>query len=378
MNMRRKQSIRASGFTLLEMMIALTLGLIVIGSAVQLFSKGMELTFLVSQRAEMQQNGRAAVGLLAKDISLAGAGLPTGGVALPTGTATAPIYGCDQVRCYVSGVTPAGVAYPNRQLYGVLPGDGFGIPMTAGGTNTDIISVAYSDPSSPLSLGYTITAFGANGTSITVAPPVPMPNPPVPTLQDPAVGIKVGDLILVTNNGLPAVGEVTGILGNQINFADLDRLNINQSTAPGGNMKTICNPCGAVPPPPAPPPTATRILVITYYLDIPPGPDGLRFTADDLPPRLMRQVNGQTAVPVADQIGDLQFSYDIFDDTLGTDTSNLADAGMSIGKSPNQIRKVNIVSMTTRSSMHGKVGYQGLDLATSVSVRDMSFRDRYQ
>jgi prepilin-type N-terminal cleavage/methylation domain-containing protein len=376
--MRRKQSIQANGFTLLEMMIALSLGLIVIGSAVQLFSKGMELTFLVSQRAEMQQNGRAAVGLLAKDISLAGAGLPTGGVALPTGSARAPIYGCDQVKCYVSGVTPAGIAYPNNQLYGVVPGDGMGIPMSAGGANTDVITIVYSDPTSPLSLGYTITAFGANGTSITVAPPSPMPTPPIPTLLDPAVGIKVGDLILVTNNGLPAVGEVTGIIGNLISFSDLDRLNVNQSTAPGGNMKTICTPCGAVPPPPAVAPTATRISVITYYLDIPTGPDGLRYTADDLPPRLMRQVNGQPAVPVADNIGDLQFSYDIFDETLGADTSNLADAGLSSGKSPNQIRKVNIVSMTTRSAMHGKVGYQGLDLATSVSVRNMSFRDRYQ
>lgn len=375
--MRLKQANRTSGFTLLEMMIALSLGVLVIGSAVQLFSKAMDLTFLVSQRAEMQQNGRASVGLLAKDISLAGAGLPTGGVALPSGTVRAPIYGCDQATCYVSGISPAGIAYPNTQLYGVIPGNSFGIPMTAGGANTDVITVVYTDPSSPLSLGYTVTNFGPNGTSITVAPPSPMPTPPIPLLLDPAVGIKVGDLIMITYNGNTAVAEATGIVGNIISFSDLDRLNMNQSSAPGGNMKAICNPCGAIPVG-TPPPVAIRLLAITYYLDIPAGPDGLRYTADDLPPRLMRQINGQTAVPVADGIGDLQFSYDIFDDSAGTDTSNLADAGLSIGKSPNQIRKVNIVSMTTRSAMHGQRGYQGLDLATSVSVRNMSFRDRYQ
>jgi hypothetical protein len=51
---------------------------------------------------------------------------------------------------------------------------------------------------------------------------------------------------------------------------------------------------------------------------------------------------------------------------------------MSSGKSPNQIRKVNIVSMTARSGTKGVQGFQAVDLATSVSVRDMSFRDRYQ
>jgi hypothetical protein len=34
--------------------------------------------------------------------------------------------------------------------------------------------------------------------------------------------------------------------------------------------------------------------------------------------------------------------------------------------------------MSARSQMHGKPGFQGMDLSTSVSVRDMSFRDRYQ
>jgi hypothetical protein len=118
--------------------------------------------------------------------------------------------------------------------------------------------------------------------------------------------------------------------------------------------------------------------VITYYLDVPPGPDGVRYTTDDLPPRLMRQVNGQTPAPVAEGIADLQFSYDIFDEGAGSATANLSDAGLSYGKSPNQIRKVNIVSMTARSAQKGVKGYQGVDLATSVGVRNMSFRDRYQ
>jgi hypothetical protein len=121
-----------------------------------------------------------------------------------------------------------------------------------------------------------------------------------------------------------------------------------------------------------------RILVITYYLNIPQGPDGVRYTADDFPPQLMRQVNGQKPAPVAQNIADLQFSYDIFDEGSATETSNLPDAGVGVGKDLNQIRKVNIVGMSARSNVKGKPGYQGLDLSTAVTVRNMSFRDRYK
>ena len=74
------------GFTLIEMMISLAVGLVIVGAAVQLFSRGVNATWLISQRAELQQNARASSNLLNKDISLAGAGLPTGGVALASGT----------------------------------------------------------------------------------------------------------------------------------------------------------------------------------------------------------------------------------------------------------------------------------------------------
>jgi prepilin-type N-terminal cleavage/methylation domain-containing protein len=368
----RRAGINSRGFTLVEMLIAMAMGLILIAGATQLFNQALSATFLISQRAEMQQNGRAAVGLLSQDISLGGAGLPTGGVQLPTGTGNNPIYGCDQSTCYVAGLAPGGIAYPTQHLDGIVPSPGAGIPMSAGGPNTDVITIAYADTTSSISQ-YKVTAFGPSGTSITMAPITP--GPTVPALNDPAVGIKVGDLIMVTNGGT-AVAEVTGVTSTVISFADLDALHINQSTAGSGNMNAISTPA-----PPGPPSTvvvpAIRILVVTYYLDLQPGPDGIRYTADDLPPRLMRQVNGQTPVPVAENIADLQFTYDVINDTTAVDTSNIKDI-IAAGYNPSQIRKVNIASMAARSQMQGKQGFQGVDLATSVGVRDMSFRDRYQ
>jgi prepilin-type N-terminal cleavage/methylation domain-containing protein len=376
--MLRKASQR--GFTLLEMLIAMALGLIVLGAAVQLFTNAVDGTFLVKQRSEMQQNGRAAVGLMSQDISLAGAGLPTSGVQLPTATGTSPIYGCSGAACYVSGNAPAGVAFPNNHLYGVIPGYRLGIPTSAGGAPTDIITVAYADNTFALDK-YTVAAFPVGGATITMGP-APAG---VPTLADPAVGIKVGDLLLVQNDRGAAVGEVTGLLGDTINFADLDPLLINQNTAASGNLnavsKNVAPITNVVTPLSAAQLAATkivRLLVITYYLTIPAGPDGVRYTADDFPPQLMRQVNGQNPAPVAQGIADLQFSYDIFDEGTATELSNLRDAGVSVGKDLNQIRKVNIVGMTARSQVHGKPGYQGVDLSTAVTVRNMSFRDRYR
>src|SRR5712692_7187915 len=94
MRISRQNSSR--GFTLVELMAALFVGLIILASATYLFSQALKASFVISQRAEMQQNGRAAVGLTSKDISLAGAGLPVGGVQLPTATGTNSKYGCEK------------------------------------------------------------------------------------------------------------------------------------------------------------------------------------------------------------------------------------------------------------------------------------------
>ena len=78
-----RQKIR--GFSLVELLIAMALGLIVLAATTQLFKNGMDATRLVSQSSEMQQNVRATLNLIAKDVSMAGSGLPSGGLSLPAG-----------------------------------------------------------------------------------------------------------------------------------------------------------------------------------------------------------------------------------------------------------------------------------------------------
>src|SRR5919198_923969 len=63
------------GFTLVELIVAMALGLVVMGAVTAIFKSGMDATSLIVKRAEMQQNVRAGVNLIVKDVSMAGAGL---------------------------------------------------------------------------------------------------------------------------------------------------------------------------------------------------------------------------------------------------------------------------------------------------------------
>src|ERR1700682_5093842 len=80
---------KARGFSLLELLVAMALGLIVLAATTQLFKNGMDATILVTQSSEMQQNVRATLNLVAKDVSMAGSGLPPSGLSLPTGAGSA-------------------------------------------------------------------------------------------------------------------------------------------------------------------------------------------------------------------------------------------------------------------------------------------------
>ncbi|HLW88285.1 MAG TPA: hypothetical protein VKR57_07305 [Terriglobales bacterium] len=390
---------RALGFTFIELMTAMTLGLLVVAGAVKLFSQGVDATWVVSQRAEMQQDLRAVENMMTKDISLAGAGVAGGqGIALPSGTGVTPIYGCDQSGL-ASGCPPnGGVKYPCASivgaciptLTGIIPGFALGIKPPGSITVSDLITVAYSDTIFALNC-YTVT-FTAPGNVVTLTAPA---NPPPascilpPGLAFPqnidnlAVGLQPGDLIFFQNAAKgPAIAEVTNVKGNApgpwtVTFANGDPLQMNQSGATNdltqisgftalGGASTV----GTV---------ANRIFVITYYLKVNPDPTG----ATTGTPVLMRQVNGHTAVPAAENVINTQFTYDTYDSS-GNLLNQLPDGGESIGVSLNLIRKINIAHLTIRSQLDGSRsalfatnGFQGYDVQTSISARNLSYQNRY-
>ena len=384
--MRSTSTTSGRGFTLVEMLIALTLGLLVIGAAVDLFSRGVSATWLISQRAELQQNARASSNLLNKDISLAGAGLPSGGVALASGTASKPVYGCDYTgACHLGPTNTGSITYPNQVdpvsgksinfLYGVIPGWKGGVTVNGAAGATDVITVVYADTAFLLS-DYTVKFNDLSGNSVTFTLPAPPPNPLDQAVNNTGVGLQQGDLVLFTMNAGSdyAVAEVTAPLAAgggpsyNVAFANADTLLFNQNAATSNDLAQIAAAAGTAGP--AAGVTATRIWAITYYLDN---------TATPGTPTLMRLVNARKPVPVAENVADLRFTYDTYD-SAGTLLNATGDGGMGLATpvSPSQIRTINVLHLTVRSQLPGQPGYQSMDMQTSISARNMSFVDRYK
>jgi len=358
-NMKLPKQNPERGFSLLEATIAMAIGLIVMASMASLFKTAMNSTMLVTQRAETQQNMRAAIDLMVKDLSLAGAGLPSGGIQLPNGSnSSASKFGCDQSgTCHVPAFT-----YPtNNYMYGIIPGYSNGveasavIPAAPAAINDSVTSI-FCDYNYPL-WEYQVTAFNATGSQITLAVnPQYAANPPAAINS--IGGILVGDLIMLSNNAGTAVGEVTGITATTLTFSDLDPLNINQSGAQYNNIKAIKGGANTV---------AYRLFAVTYYLTVP---------GVGQQPRLMRQVNGLTPVPVADDIINLQVAYDTYNTTTSALDANQANP-LGVAESPNNIQKINLVLMGQSMVNNGNKS-QNMFLATDVAARNMAFRNRYQ
>ena len=380
MHMRRAKS--QSGFTLLELLVASSIGLIVILAMTSLFKTGMDATFTVTQRLETQQNMRAAIELMTKDLSLAGAGLPSGGVQLVTG-GTQSKFACNQTgTCYVPNNTyPNSGAGTQNYMYGIIPGFSNGVQnaaviAAAPGQINDSLTAIYCDYNFPLS-NFTWTFNGAPPTSATVGL-IGAPNASNPTNILAPGGLQVGDLLLfvmntpgngkgVNGNSLvqnaAVVVEITGLPANTtVDFAAGDALNFNQNG--GGTSNNLATAVGA-----GTQTTVCRLYAVTYFLQVPPAGGTVQT------PRLMRQVNGLNAVPVADNIINLQFTYDVIDANLGNISANQQDP-IGAGQSPGLIQKVNIWILGQSITPYGKRS-QSMFLATSVSARDMSFCNSY-
>ncbi len=380
--MRHRSTVRNKGFSLLEMLIAMALGTIVLAAAVQMFSRGLGATWTVSQRAEMQQDFRAAANMLTKDASMAGSGMGNNvQIALPSGAGIQiPVYGCDQTpKCYINN---SAVAYPTQlvggvnvpYLYGLIPGWKFGPTINAAAGPTDVLTVVNADTNFLLNC-YSVSVTSGTLVKFTLTNPLPVTcivPPPLlapQAVNDPVVGLTPGDLVqfqVTIGAGAGAtsstvIGEVTNVTktgGNtyDVAFAAGDPLRMNQPTAAAGSIGNIVGGAGS----------ATRINVISYYID-----------NTIVPPRLMRQISGHFPVPVAENVAFLQFSYDLYNFNTGAILTNQPDGGASQNLTPNQITKINIVHMSVTSTLHGTTGYQGLDLQTSVSARDLTFKNDY-
>ena len=301
---------------------------------------------MITQRAAMQQSARSAMDVMSRELALSGNGIPGGGIQLPDGTGSVPsLFACDSGGCYVPSPDNQ---YSGARLHALTTGDDKGAVVN--GITTDIVTIAYRDPNSRLD-EYPLTEVSVSGNQIR------FDTNTSPAYDDPATGVKSGDVLLLCNMNGCAAGAVTNVQAAN-GYVDLDNdpLDINQPAATFGNISSLMNPASET--------RAFRILVVTYFVDA-SNPEALR---------LMRQVNAHPPQVAAFNVENLQMSYDIFDQNSSTVTNDLSDAGGT----PNQIRKINM-SIGARSPAESlfQRGYERLTLTTSVSPRNLRFRDLY-
>jgi prepilin-type N-terminal cleavage/methylation domain-containing protein len=377
----RRALFTTRGFTLLELMVSMAIGLIVLGAGLQIYSSVMRATFVSSERSEMQQDFRAAANLLQRDISMAGSGalgqqgLAANSVGLASGTgSTVPVYPCSLSTCNYIGGAP--VAYPGAPaaplIYSITPGYDLGITVNATEGPTDIITISYADANLALSC-YTVDVVSS--TVVTFELPTPLPAtcvPPYtpgwtpPALNAAGVGLQAGDLILFSTTAAGVVTAVTTTAvtssaysaAYQVTFNTGDPGHVNQPAIAAGTLKQLATGISATI-------SAVRLLQITYYLDISP--------IDGVTPRLMRIQSGRLPSPVAEGVSCLKFSYDV--DNNGVITTN--QTSMPATVTPNMITKVNILHMSLRSQLKGTTGYQSIDLQTSISARNLTMGQEY-
>ncbi len=349
--MQRASFHTSRGFSIFELIIAMGLASVVLGGALALTSQAIGISDMVSQRSDMQQNGRVAMNMMARDASLAGTGFPTSGIQLPSGNSSFDSYfACDDAQCYVTNNV-----YTAERLYAVWPGQAGG--PTINGVATDILTVVYDDPTSSFDQ-YMLSGIDANGNKVVFNAATS------PAYDDAVVGLKVGDVLLMNNANGQAVTTVTTVnTGGEVRLNTNDPLDFNQQGgAAFGHFTSIITPPGA---PTYALTTARRINIITYYID----------NSDPDIPLLMRQVNAHPPMAVAEYVENLQVTYDIYDQLTSVGTAALNDAGGQ----PNQIRKTNI-TLTVRSPGETMIGqdFQRITLTTSVGPRNLTYRDRYE
>jgi prepilin-type N-terminal cleavage/methylation domain-containing protein len=378
-----------AGFTLIEMLVSMAVTMVLLYTVVQLFITATNSNTVVVQAADMTDNLRASLNLMEQDLQQTGSGIPTGGISYPftpNGGGCATHAGVNRPVASVQGV--AMITFPtcNSTIPAIEPGNENGPPITAPDASagtvqnassiTDEITLMYQDNTLQLN------NLQVNGTqcphgSVTVSAGVPTVTFDTnclnlsTSLSTLGITVNPGDLIMLQNangNTLLTVTSVS-LSGNSLTFGSGDPFDLNRTSETGGTLNQLAtsgctngsNAC-------FPGMTATRVWMISYYLDDWSAPPYVR---------LIRQVNFNGGTPVGETLENLQFTYNFVDGV--TNPSN--QATVPTGNSESQIRSVNVY-LAARSSYQGHQGnthnFARNNLMTQVSLRSMAYVNRYQ
>jgi prepilin-type N-terminal cleavage/methylation domain-containing protein len=378
---------KQAGFTMIEFMIAMGVTLVIFAAAVGAITSTMRSNQNVALTADLNDNLRASLNLVRQDIVLAGEGIPAGGIAIPSGAGITINRPGPVALKFLQPFLPAlsvgtamGPTVPILVRAGVAPG---------GGAPSDIITLIYQDntwdnnpadnkltalDSAPITRAAAGATPACNG-SMTPAGDAVTFDAACVDMSKARVPVQPGDLIMFSNINGTALQTVTSIAGQVVSFASnaaVDKFGLNQTGAAQGTIKQIQDKVPASSPVAYtgtyPPTTATRIWMISYYLDIATDPQHYR---------LVRQVNFNPTQPVAEIIEGLQVTYNFVDANVPPAifaNSTTVPAGLT----ENNIRSVNLFLGARANAPSGSnSAYIRDNMKTQISVRSLAYFNKY-
>lgn len=210
-----------SGFSMLELIVAMVLFLIITGSIYGLLQVGRVDRNRASRRTDIMKNARTAVHLIGRDALNAGLGYHQSGALVPDGFVSSTL-----------GI-PADNDNKRDVLYAIITGNNINTNdlQENQNTKTDIVSFAYRDLDyncgSPLTLTGVTSISGGTAARVTFTPPVPPPScTSPPPNQNP---VSKYDLFLVESDSTQLAGMATNKGNYRIDFAPGDPLGMNQA-----------------------------------------------------------------------------------------------------------------------------------------------------
>jgi prepilin-type N-terminal cleavage/methylation domain-containing protein len=331
---------RQTGFSLIELLVAITLTLVVMAAIMSAFADASHATEAVTLMADTQQNLRAGLNYMIRDITQAGNGIPPGGITIPNSGGSSPTSSVTRPGPFTAPATSFGT-FPTSWtvLPAVTTGYQAGPTTTTSGVGTDMITVLYADNSLVDANGHWLNEFPIAGSSGTAGCAATNPNPdPQGTIvtsgttttitfdstcmiiNNGNTGLAVGDLIMLQNNNTTGSASMTASdasvdnstagnvallwissinrTANSITFSSGDPFGLNASGAAYGTIVKIQSPAGSGTYPAT---TATRVWMVTYYID----------NSNPQRPQLVRQLNLNTPKAVGDEMEHMQLFYDI-------------------------------------------------------------------
>jgi hypothetical protein len=371
-------------------MVAMGITMVILYAAVQAFRDASQTNQLVTSNADMTDNLRAGLNLIEQDLQQTGTGIPVGGIPIPytsNNSTTAP---CGTTPAINRPVLNGKTTFPacNSTLPAIEPGQAIGPLITAPDATA-------GNPSNPSSFTDEVTILYADNSVSLDAKPINKPatagppsDPGCPAgqlklsgnslavtfdsscvnLTTAGIQIQPGDLIMFSNTNGSALLAVTAVSGQVLTFASGDAFGLNGRTEAGGTINYLMTSKTCSGAPACFPPTlATRIWMITYYLDNTSSPPFVR---------LVRQVNFNAPSPVGETLENMQFTYNYVDGA--TNPSN--QPGVPTGNNESQIRSVNVF-LGARSGYITHQGDRSLysrnNLVTQISLRSMAYVNRY-